>query len=164
MFERSLEPFAGLPPRDWRRIGHISFRLGEEWRVRGSDQRFFQLVANLPHYLGFQDRNAYNIEDVELLTALIQVQEDWDRKRWSENKTAANPAPKSPPAHVPEAEETIRLLFQAARDNGWSERDALMWLTGQSTYFPEPEQRGVDYLDDPEYVAERARNAFGIIW
>lgn len=72
--------------------------------------------------------------------------------------------PEHSPAPVQEAEETIALVLQAARENGWSERDALIWVTSPSTYFPGPGHLPVDHLDKPEYVAEMARNRFGVIW
>jgi hypothetical protein len=160
--ERANESFAGIPPREEGRIVHIGFRVVEEWRARGSDQSFFRFVANLPAYLEMAGQDPATIEDIDLLEALTRIQTDRDRERWAARGTTGSaPAIPGPPEPVPQAEETIRRLFQVARENAWSESDALMWLTSSSTLFPGPGHRGIYHLDDPGYVAERAEEQFG---
>lgn len=61
-------PFAGLPPRPRDRIDLLLGLIAADWKRSGSDQRFFQYVANLQHRLGVDD--GYVFEDHDLIAAL----------------------------------------------------------------------------------------------
>ncbi|WP_139005461.1 hypothetical protein [Arthrobacter crystallopoietes] len=61
-------PFAGLPARPRDRIDLLLGLIAADWKRSGSDQRFFQYVANLQHRLGVED--GYVFEDHDLIAAL----------------------------------------------------------------------------------------------
>jgi hypothetical protein len=163
--ERDNRPFSGLPPRDERRIGYLIYRISSEWRAVATDQTFLQFTTDLPRRLGMGGRDPSTIADAELTEALTQIQDKRERDRTAQRASSPNkvvvPEPFEP---VPRAEETIRRLFLVARENGWSESDALMWLTSSSAAFPRPKDRGVYYLDNPEYIARQARDQFDAGW
>lgn len=163
--ERNNRPFSGLPPRNEGRIGHLLYRISSEWRAKSTDQTFLQFTADLPRQLGMGGRDPSSIMDAELTEALTQIQGTRERDRIAQRASAPNVVA-SPERYepVPQAEESIRRLFQAARENRWPESDALMWLTSSSLAFPYPKDRGVYYLDDPEYIASQARDEFGEGW
>lgn len=163
--ERNNRAFSGLPPRDERRIGHLIYRISSEWRAKSTDQTFLQFTASLPRQLGMGGRDPSTITDAELTEALTQIQDTRERDRIAQ-RTSAPDEVAAPERYepVPQAEESIRLLFQAARENHWSESDALMWLTSSSLAFPSPKDRGVYYLDNPEYIAQQALEEFGDVW
>lgn len=58
-------PFKGLPERPRERIDRLLELIAEDWKRSGSDQRFFQYLANLADRLGVED--SYTVEDSELI-------------------------------------------------------------------------------------------------
>ncbi|WP_336716271.1 hypothetical protein [Arthrobacter sp. USHLN218] len=69
-------PFAGLPARPRDRIDLLLGLIAFDWKRSGSDQRFFQYVANLQHRLGVDD--GYTFEDHNLIAALSVSQGESD--------------------------------------------------------------------------------------
>lgn len=55
-------------------------------------------------------------------------------------------------------------LRQLATEHDLTERDVIVWLCRPTTYFPEPEQRPVDHLDEPDWVLDVARSAWDVTW
>lgn len=57
------------PPRPEERIDELLALLAADWKRSGSDQRFFQYIANLQHRLGLP-ADAYQFEDTALISRL----------------------------------------------------------------------------------------------
>lgn len=55
----------------------------------------------------------------------------------------------------------LRTLGQA---HGMDERDVIVWLCRPTTYFPGPDERPVDHIDEPDRLLEVAAAAWDVVW